>query len=424
MLKSVKKLMGNELEVSRGLILLLTIGGLYSLAIFLSNTFVNVYLWRQSNDYLSIAEYNLAIHLMQTITFVLAGRLAKKLDRTIVLRFGVIFLALFFLTVLLVGNRAAEFNLVLGGLLGIGYGFYWLAFNLLTFEITEPDTRDFFNGFLGLMQSLAGMIGPFLAGYVINAFANKTGYTIIFSISFGLFVCAVVCSFFLRNRPAKGRYLIKKALQLRKNNANWRYILNAHVFQGLRQGIFLFVISIWVFVATDSELALGKFNLVLSACSFISYYAATRLIKPQYRKKSIFFSGLTLFLAIGIIIFKLNYPILLIYGFVIGFAYPFFTVPYVSITYDIIGTNEDAKDMRIEYIVVRELFINIGRVISISVFILATSLFPVDTVIPYLLVIFGAGHLVLNIFVKNIKFPNEKETTALGKTETIKNEKQ
>lgn len=47
----------------------------------------------------------------------------------------------------------------LGGLLGVGYGFYWLAFNVLTFEITEPNTRDLFNGLLGAMTSVAGMIG-------------------------------------------------------------------------------------------------------------------------------------------------------------------------------------------------------------------------------------------------------------------------
>ena len=80
------------------------LGGLYSLSIALSNTFVNMYLWKQSGQIVDIAVYNLTVVLFQPLTFVFAGRLAKKVDRIIVLRLGVIFLALFYLTVLLVGQ--------------------------------------------------------------------------------------------------------------------------------------------------------------------------------------------------------------------------------------------------------------------------------------------------------------------------------
>ena len=151
-MKKWQKLIG-EIELTKDLSLLLVIGGLYSLSIALSNTFVNIFLWKQSGAYLDIALYNLAVVVMQPLTFILAGRWAKKIDRVIVLRIGVIFLSLFYLAVLFAGSRAAEFLLLLGGLLGVGYGFYWLAYNVLTFEITEPETRDFFNGFLGILSS-------------------------------------------------------------------------------------------------------------------------------------------------------------------------------------------------------------------------------------------------------------------------------
>src|SRR5699024_4397928 len=184
-------------DISKDLILLLSIGGLYSLGIFLSNTFVNVYLWRQSNDFLTIATYNFAIFLFQGITFIIAGKLTKKIDRIFVLRLGVIFLAFFFITVLLLGQLAAKYNVLLGCLLGIGYGFYWLAFNVLTFEITEPDTRDFFNGFMGALESLGGMIGPLLAGIIIANMKTNIGYMTVFSISLGLFIFAIIGSFFI-----------------------------------------------------------------------------------------------------------------------------------------------------------------------------------------------------------------------------------
>ncbi|HLR74486.1 MAG TPA: MFS transporter [Virgibacillus sp.] len=392
-----------KIDINRDLILLLVIGGLYSLGIFLSNTFVNVYLWKQSGDYITIAMYNLAIYLFQPITFVIAGKLAKKVDRVIVLRLGVIFLSLFFLSVLLIAENAATYNFILGSLLGVGYGFYWLAYNVLTFEITEPETRDFFNGILGVLQSFGGMIGPLLAGIIISRMTANIGYTTIFTISFALFICAVGCSFFLNRRQAEGSFYFKRIFKERKHNKNWNYILNAHIAQGLREGIFLFVITIWVYLITKSEFALGMFNLLLSALSFIFYFIATKFIKPNLRKKAILLGAIILYSSIYIILFKINYTLLLIYAVAIGIAYPIINVPYVSMTYDVIGQAREAKDLRVEYIVVREVFVNLGRVVSIGVFLIAVTLFNAEKVIPILLVTFGAGHLFIYFFIKNIQ---------------------
>ena len=141
-----KRLLG-DIELKKDIVFLLLIGGLYSMSMALSNTFVNIYLWKQSGEFIDLGIYNLTVVIFQPLTFILAGRWAKKIDRVIVLRIGVIFLALFYLSVLFFGERAGENLVILGALLGMGYGFYWLAFNVLTFEITEPETRDFFNGF-------------------------------------------------------------------------------------------------------------------------------------------------------------------------------------------------------------------------------------------------------------------------------------
>lgn len=396
-----KKLAGHD--VNRELIILLCIGGFYALSISLSNTFVNVYLWKQSGEFRDLGLYNLAIVTMQPLTFILAGRLVKQVDRIIVLRLGVSFLAVFFLSVLMVGNRAHDYLLLLGALLGIGYGFYWLAFNVLTFEITEPDTRDFFNGFLGILTSAAGMIGPIVAGYIISSLTKWKGYTIIFSISLGLFLMAVVLSFFLTRRPAKGTYGLMRVIEERANNKNWRLITNAHFFQGLREGIFVFVISIFVYMATGSEWALGKFGFVNSFTSFIAYYLVSRFIQPAYRKKAILCGGLLLYAALFLIVFDLSYPRLLLYAVTIAIAYPLLLVPYSSLTFDVIGRSWEAAERRVEYIVVRELFLNGGRITSILLFLVTIALFEEKTAIPALMLVLGAGHSLIYVFIRRIE---------------------
>lgn len=409
----LKKLMG-DIDVTKDLLFLLIIGGLYALGIALSNTFVNVYLWKQSGQFLDIAIYNLAIVILQPLTFILAGKWAKKIDRVYVLRLGVIFLSAFYLTVLLLGDSAGRLLVVLGGILGIGFGFYWLAFNVLTFEITEPDTRDFFNGFLGLLTSFAGMIGPFFAGWLITAMDKLIGYKIIFGISLGLFFGAVIISFLLNRRAAEGRFSFKPIIiEERKRNRNWNNILKAHFFQGLREGTFVFVITVWVFITTNSEFALGTFGLVQSAVSFAAYFIATRIIKQQYRKKFIFIGGLILFLALGLLLFDLTFTKLMIYGVTVAIAYPLILIPYGSLTYDVIGHSWKAAEKRIEYIVVREIFLNSGRFISILLFILTITVFDEEKSIPFLLPVIGIGHFLIYFCVKNINFKSKGNSRAI-----------
>ncbi|MDA1474829.1 MFS transporter [Bacillus changyiensis] len=409
-MSKIKNIIG-DVEVNRDLLLLLTVGGLYSLSIALSNTFVNVYLWKQSGRFIDLAIYNLSIVVMQPLTFMIAGRLAKKIDRVFILRFGVSFLAIFYLTVLLVGENAGSQLVLLGSVLGVGYGFYWLAFNVLTFEITEPETRDFFNGFLGVLTSGAGMIGPIVAGYVISRLTDNTGYTLIFSFSLGLFTIAVITSFFLKRREARGQYILKKIWKERHSDENWKNVTNAHFFQGLREGIFVFLINVFVFITTKSELALGKFGLVNSAVSFFAYYFATRFIKKGARKKAILLGGLVLFGSLFLILFHMTYVTLLFYAVAIAIGYPMLLVPYSSLTYDVIGKARYARKARIEYIVVREVYLNSGRIVSILVFLLLVLLFKEDLGIPISLVLLGAGHTLIYYFIKDVSLTEPAQET-------------
>lgn len=402
-MSKMKKLIG-DVELTKDLTLLILIGGLYALSVALSNTFVNIYLWKQSGEYKDLALYNLASVILQPITFILAGWWAKKIDRVIVFRIGIICLALFYLTVLFVGTNASNFLILLGSLLGMGYGFYWLAYNVLTFEITEPETRDFFNGFLGILSSVGGMIGPIASGFIISRMEKFTGYSVVFGLSLGLFSLAVFLSFFLKRRPSTGRYAPLRIIKERKNDENWRLITNAHIFQGLREGTFAFIISVFVFLSTGSELSLGTFGLINSGISFLAYYIVSRMIKEHRRKKAILIGGIILFLAIFLIVFDLDYMKLLLYAGMIAIAYPLLLVPYSSMTFDVIGRGWNATEMRIEYIVVREIYLNAGRIISILVFLAGITFFESEKVIPILLIFLGAGHTLIYFFIRKIHF--------------------
>ncbi|MGN7284973.1 MFS transporter [Shouchella rhizosphaerae] len=407
--KLADKVFGH-VEASKDLKLLLVIGGLYALSVALSNTFVNIFLWKQSGKFMDLALYNLMSVMLQPLAFILAGKLTKRVDRVFILRLGVSIMSLFYITVLLAGSHAADYLLLLGALLGAGAGCYWLAFNVLTFEVTEPDTRDFFNGFLGLLTSFAGMTGPLLAGFIITRMTGYRGYFLIFACSLTLFLIGVILTMWLSKRHAKGKLQLGEVLKERRRNKDWARILCAHLFQGFREGTFAFVIVVWVYVTTGNELALGTYGLVTSSVQLVVYYLAARLLKRAFRKRAILVGGCILYGAIFILLFHLSFAKLITYGVFISIAYPLLLIPYISLTYDVIGRSYNAAELRVEYIIIRECVLNTGRILSILLFIAAISLFPEKQAIPAVLLLVGSGHLWIYFFVRNIQLsPQDPE---------------
>ncbi|TFB24817.1 MFS transporter [Filobacillus milosensis] len=396
------QLSGVSHKEKKNLGLLLVIGWLYTLGIYLSSIFVNIFLWKQTGDLYILALYNLSIYLVQTLIFICIGKWAKKIDRVIILRAGIFIISVFFISVLLLSTKASDLYLMLGAIIGAGYGLFWLAYNILIFEVTEPYTRDFFNGMFGALQSLSGMVGPLSAGFIITNLTGYKGYLTIFFISFVLFILAIICSIFLERRTVDGDYNIKEVIKERKRNKQWNLMLGAHLFQGMREGVFLFLIGLWVYLGTQSELIVGIYNMIYALASFVMYQVVARIVKPDNRKSLIVLGAIFLYVTVIWLIFA-NEPLdYYIYAGTLGVFLPLFFAPYMSISYDIIGQARNAREYRVEYIIFRDIVLNSGRAISLILFLVGLSFFTPVQWMKYAVLIFGVGYLISGLIIIKI----------------------
>ncbi|MFH5185931.1 MFS transporter [Paenibacillus sp. TAB 01] len=380
--------------------LLLTVHGLVAAANALSGTFVNVYLWKARQDFTLIGWFTLIHHLTMAVTFWMAGKWVKEHNKMNCLRAGVAVSALFYLTVLWAGERAADFFILLGVIQGMSAGLFWLAFNVVYFEVTDPDNRDRFNGWAGLLGAGAGMIAPWISGFLIVHMKQTNGYRLIFTISLIVFVIGVVFSFFLKKRKAEGHYEWFLTIRcLRQKSTAWRTVSLALVAQGIREGVFGFMIALLVYVHTGSEMKLGNFSLISSAVSFVSFLIAGRLLKNKNRRGAMFFGALMIVLILVPFFWKVNFTTLLIFGIGAGLFFPLYSIPMTSSVFDLIGKNPDSVKQREEYIVLRELMLNIGRILGTAVFIIVASNSTAPAVMNWLLFGIGCSPLVSWFFM-------------------------
>jgi YQGE family putative transporter len=352
---------------------LLVISGLFSLSIGLSNTFVNIFIWKVDKSYSSAAWYNLSMYVIVPFSFIAAGWIAHRWRTVISLRLGIATHAAFYLSTLWFGLAMARNPMLMGAFMGLATGLFWFAFNTLSLQYTTDGNRSSFVGTNGVFASVAGMVAPPVAGYLIGRedryFGGLTGFHVVFGISVVLFAIGTMLSFRLHSAPVHHYFRWNKAL-IRLRNRDWRLKLIGCFVYGIREGVFLFLIGLLFFVATGSELKLGEFFLLQSGLAFVSNFLAGRVSRGRRRVYILGFGAVGMMSCAFLFLLPVTASRLVLYGSFISVVLPFFLVPLQSLLYRQMETMvSNHQGWSEEHVVVREFFENAGRVFGIAVFL-------------------------------------------------------
>ena len=82
---------------------------------------------------------------------------------------------------------------------------------------------------------------------------------------------------------------------------------------------------------------------------------------------------------------------------------PLFQVPFQALTYDVLGKSYRARDLRIEYIVLLEVFRSAGGILSILLFILGLQLDSGPKAIPFILCVLSFAYMLIYPTVASIE---------------------
>ncbi|MCM3746811.1 MFS transporter [Paenibacillus pasadenensis] len=351
-------------------LLLLAVLTMFNSANALSGVFIPVYLFKAQQSYVLIGWYSLLQYAAGGLTVWIAGAWVKKKGLVHSLRAGLALSGIFYLCVLLLGIKAAAWAAPLGLLSGIASGFFWLAYNVLYFEITEKDNRDAYNGMAGMMASAVGMAAPFLSGLIIGMSRGNSGYTIIFSLSLALFTAAAWTSAGIRKRAPQGSYKWSFPVQeLRDCGSPWRVFSPAIVLQGVRDGVFLFVLGLAVYAATGEEQKVGTFYLVSSLAAMAAFWICGRWLKPSRRKTAMLAGTLLLAGAVAPLLGGMSYFNLMLLGIGTSLFAPLYMIPMTSSVFDLMGRNDEAVKNRVELTVLREAALTLGRLAGTGAFL-------------------------------------------------------
>ncbi|MFD0961378.1 MFS transporter [Paenibacillus chungangensis] len=376
-------------------VLLLIVQALYGVANALSGTFLPVYLWKASQSYSVIGWFTLAQYVVGGLTFWLAGKWVKEYNKMNSLRAGIALSGLFYCAVLLLEDAASSWIVPLGILSGMAGGLFWLAYNVVYFEITEPDTRDRFNGWAGLLGAAAGIVAPWTSGLVITSMQGVKGYRLIFTISLAIFAVSVSLSFFLKKRQGDGAYNWKHGwMQLKQKGNPWRRMLPAIAAQGIREGVFMFLVGLTVYTATKDESKLGMYSLITSFVALLSFWLVGRWLKKGGRKWAMLVGVIMLGVVILPLFQGVTYTTLLLFGVGTSLFMPLYIIPMTSRVFDLIGQTEESATEREEFVVLREGGLTFGRLIGLAAYMLVLPFNHSETAITWLMLAVGISPIL------------------------------
>lgn len=380
--------------------ILLMVSAIFTFAVGLSGIFVNVFFWKQTSSFIIIVIFNLVQYIATPFTFILGGVIAKRKNGIWSLRLGLMMYAISYALILFLGNRGELYIYFVGVLLGLAAGFYWLAFSTLCFDFTCVDNRDTFNGFNGSCAGVASAVAPITSAYIISKFSGARGYNLVFIATLSLFVILILISLMLKCKNYGGKLYFKKIFS--RNCDEWGTIRKATFFWGFRDVIIGFLVNILIIETTKSELSLGKLTLIASLLTSSSYVLVQKIIKPSRRRMAIFIGTIASFIAIWGIAYKVTYTTLLIYVVMDAFFLPFFLIQLSSSTFNVINRAHD-EDMRIEYMINKDIAINSGRSISAIILIVLLSVFKNTSILRVYLLFIGLAPVAAGYFLTRLK---------------------
>lgn len=344
--------------------------GLNLLAIKMGSVFLNIFLMKISDDASLALVYNLGIVIMILIAFFIIAPICKRTSKKIGIFVGNTCSCILYLLVIIFGESAGDYVVLLGVLSGLSEGFFWLSMNTLMIDLTDYKNRREFNGVYGILSAVSQMFGPLGASIIISTFSGLTGYTVLFSLIFIIMVVSLIGCIFIKEPKSTGQFSMK-AIFTELDIKRFKLIGGLVSKLYFREGVVSFLINIMIFEVTASESILGRLVTFMTILTIIVYFI---LGKIRIDMKKLYSIG-TVVNVISLVILTMffdNIYMIIIYLFLYGVSMPLTVNPVNIISQNFIQKSDKTGARVLELTCFREMFVGLGR-ISSTLFLLVLS---------------------------------------------------
>ncbi|BBI33161.1 MFS transporter [Cohnella abietis] len=369
-----KQKVASDQQLSREARVALLIHGCFQFGASMSGLFLNLYLWRLTENLVINGIFNVIVYGMTPIAFAIGGWVAKKKDRMVTYRLGIALITVFFLAVIFAQEKVVTYYPLFAVFNGLALGFYWTGYIILMYDVTESRNRSRFLGINMIVFNTAGLAGPALSGFIISMFEGLRGYLLTFTAASILFGLASFLSLKIKRVQSHHRtYYLKYFGLMMKRSRLWVMGLCSFLLLGLFQGMMLFLPNILMFKTVGREDQVGYLSVFFALLTILTGYFISRR-KPNVNiRRDLFIASLIIVMGSTILLIDITLWTVIAYMSVYSLMSPLILNTLTSYYYRIMDGLPLKGMFRIESVVIREFFLNVGRVLSISLQLIFAS---------------------------------------------------
>ena len=355
----------------------------YALAAPILTVFSNTYLWRQSPDAVVLALFNVGFFAGLPIGFYLNGFLLRRFASARLYFLGCLLQGVVPMVLVTLGAQASGLALPLGLALGVSGGIYWGNRNFLTSRHTAGPKRFKFLSLDMTAVTTAGILSPIVTGAFLTLgertglYAVQSAYEIaaVFAL-LSLFVAGVGVARSIRAKDTLS------ALTVHDTGRDWNRLRSIEVLHGAVHGFEAVIPIVILLVFVGLEDSIGAVKSYTAALAALSLYIVGRYVKHRHH------AGVLGFWTLATAIGRGTFAILSSLGGAIamftadGLSGSWRWASATAVMYETVEAETAGHDgsLRYAYITDRELFLNIGRVASLFLFILLFRALPETTI--------------------------------------------
>jgi MFS transporter, YQGE family, putative transporter len=371
---------------------LLSIHACFGLATTMSGLFLNLYLWRLSNDLTVNASFMLVSFFFGLLSFAYGALLSKKKDRIFSYQIGIGLTALFYLLVILLQEQTASFPMLIGILHGTAAGFYWVGYLVLIYDLVDNQSRSIFMGKQNAVFGVVNTVGPAFAGYIISKL-EFTGYNLVFTLSLLLFLSGLLLSFRLPKdlSPKKPLYL-RLLWRLNRRKRTLKPMWFGWFIWGMCEGLLGFFPTLILFMTVDNEFLVGISSILFGSVAILSSLWHAKYNHQNREPSTILVVWLLYFISCVPMILYMNVWTVFIFLIVNEMSKALIGVSYFSFMFRTIH-DLPKSGLRTESMVMRETMLNAGRIVSVITFIILYQFSQELTYYYFLFAVFIQGFL-------------------------------
>ncbi|MEG2020330.1 MAG: MFS transporter [Oscillospiraceae bacterium] len=348
----------------------LTVHTMFLVMTTLPGIFINTFLMAQTDDINIVLMYNGIFFIVGAATMVFAAYVLRRFNPGIVMVIGIVFYNILYLILLILQENASDFFVLLGMVIGVADGFYWIGYGTLLSTCTRLDNRDKGLAIISISGSVVNLVVPLFSGLVISRISGTKGYITVFGLAFSVALLTVFTALTLpKGESVKEPVQYKKTLALIKKEKCIQFGLLGQWSKGLREGTFTFIMGILLFKLVQNELLIG-FNTFLSAISAIlSYTIITRVLTRYNRAKYMGIAVCTLMIVNIVVLFIMGPLSLMFFTVIDAFCAGFIGNSCYSTFLDSMHVVPEASAHSPELFAVNDCILAVGRCLGLAVMI-------------------------------------------------------